>query len=81
MQTLEQFLVVLAEAVMASAEHATLRVSVTDADLTVPIETHANRHGDLCASMPRSRLITGFAPVTSRLHAVFVRDDHDQVAP
>lgn len=80
MQSLEHFLVGLAEAVTASAEHASLRVSVTNAELEVPIETRAGNGGDLCASMPRGRLLTGFTPVTSRLHAVFVRSDQPEAS-
>jgi hypothetical protein len=63
---------------VAGAPEDGVRVSVTDAELDVPLETRPGARGQLLASLPRGRLVTGFAPVLGRLRATF---GHSEDAP
>lgn len=73
MQSLEQYLLELAEAVLAKAggpEHG-VAIHVTRVDLDLPIESRFADGGRLEVSAPRGRLATGFDPPHARLRARF----------
>jgi hypothetical protein len=46
-------------------------IEVTGVDLTLPIEAHIDRDGELRASLPRGRMATGFRTPHGRLTARF----------
>ena len=70
MRPLEDLLVELAASVSPQFGDARGHVQVTDAEVSLPIET-GNGGGLLTASLPRGRLITGFASATSQMRVVF----------
>lgn len=76
MRPLEDVLVDLAAAVMASAEDPArgVAVRVDRARLTVPIESRWLADGSFCATLPRHRLATGFDAPFAQLMAVWAED-------
>ena len=63
------------------SEEAGVRVSLTDVDLTLPIESRIDRGGVLHAGLPRGTLATGFDPPLGRLSARFVCVDAERRSP
>lgn len=58
----------------AGGESVGVAVAVTELALTIPIESRVAGAG-LYATLPRSRMITGFEPQYGRLSAVFGRTE------
>ncbi|XXF81321.1 hypothetical protein P2318_16640 [Myxococcaceae bacterium GXIMD 01537] len=76
MQSLEQYLVELADSVLSQAggpgDGVALRVTRIDVDL--PIEARMGAGGTMEVSPPRGRLSTGFDPHHARLRARFTSE-------
>lgn len=70
MRPLEELLVELAGSVSPHIGDVRGNVQVTDAEVSLPIETGSGG-GFLLASLPRGRLLTGFASATSQMRVVF----------
>jgi hypothetical protein len=74
MRAFADLILALAESVPAGMGSASvgLAIDVTAVELTVPVETHIAKGGDLRACLPRGRLATGFQLPHGRLMASFV---------
>jgi hypothetical protein len=74
-KTLGDLLVDLAASLARGAGDAGTIVVVTSVDLTLPVEAHIARGGELLASLPRGRMATGFALPHGRLSARFAAEE------
>lgn len=53
-----------------------VRVDLAAVDLEIPVEAHVDAHGEIRASLPRTRLATGY---DSDLHRIGLRYERTEV--